>query len=76
MTAKKDPFVFLRQLLSLLLHEIYGIKLKWETHTEDVVWGEGLLRGDLGGLLSTLLKWQQSTLDRKHPKIGLIGGKV
>ena len=45
MNAKKAS-IARPQLLSLLIHQIYGIKLKWETHTEDVVWGKGVLRGD------------------------------
>ena len=31
----------LKQMLSLLLHEIYGIKLKWEIHTEKAYGGRG-----------------------------------
>ena len=46
MNAKKYQLAVFKQLRSLLLHQIYGIKLKWETRTEDVVWGEGVLRGD------------------------------
>ena len=46
MNAKTHQLPALKRLMSLLLHQIYGIKVKWESHTEDVVWGEGVLRSE------------------------------
>ena len=41
--------------ISILLHSIYGIRLKWEPHGDRYVWGEGSI-GVQGGELSLIRK--------------------
>ena len=41
--------------ISILLHSIYGIRLKWEPHGDCYIWGEGSI-GVQGGELSLIRK--------------------
>ena len=45
-----------REALSVLLHLVYGVKLKWELHHAVATWGEGSLRLSAQGSLVLLRK--------------------
>ena len=58
----------MREALSVFLHLVYGVRLKWGPHTAVATWGEGRSGLSLQGSLALL--WKPGTVSLNGDPLG------